>query len=366
MSRLVGWKPAWYQHGESLWSVANKLAYAACASVRDVLRLLAGVVEHCREGWLFPTTDQAVAVCELLEVPLTVAKGQLFADVRGLPSLREREHWQIGIRYCPHCLDGFVHRTAFQDLRLTHCPVHQVLLQAGCPKCKSALDPAGPSPWACSFCGYELVMPGPAYPKQFRAGPVLKTFAAGLPVVPARPIILPHRVLQEWAARIAYEEHSAIWSTLLGDHVDCAAKDFDVCNVDFMPARFTCPVAGAAWMSAKTFGIRPQFASGGFFLKNPSAGAGLETAAFLATTLAASDVDQQVRALVRLWTLELLEAFAAAAAAGMTRADWDGGTWPLPAPAAAIYDRLASAAARANQHCRFNVASSSRITKNRA
>lgn len=365
MSALVGWKPGWYQPGESLWSVANKLAYAACASVRDVLRLLAGVVDHCREGWLFPTTDQAVAVCELLEVPLTAAKGQLFADVRGLPSLEEREHWQIGIRYCPHCLAGFVHRTAFQDLRLTHCPVHQVPLLAGCPKCKSALDPAGPSPWACSFCAYELVMPGAAYPKQFRAGPVLKTFPARPPAVLARPITMPQRVLQEWAARIAYEEHSAIWSTLLGDHADCTQKDFDVCNVDFMPARFTCPVAGAAWMSAKTFGIRPQFASGGFFLKNPSAGAGLVSAVFLATTVDAGDVDARVRALVRLWTLDLLEAFAAAAAAGQTCADWDGGTWPLPDPDVAIYDRLASAAARAAAGCRFKAPDASRHAKHR-
>jgi hypothetical protein len=355
VSELIAWKRSWYQPGESLWSVANKLAYAACASVQDVLRILAGVLDHCREGWLFPTTERAIAVCELLEVPLSDAKGALFADVRGLPSLQERERWQIGIRYCPRCIEGFVHRTAFQDLRLTHCLVHQVPLQAGCPKCKSALDPAGPSPWACSFCGYELVSPGAGWTRKFRDGPVLKPCApAKPPAVAARPITLRSKVLQEWVAQVAYEEHSAIWSSLLGTHAGCTHKDFDVCNVDFMPARFTCPIAGAAWLSAKTFGIRPQFASGGFFLKNPCAGAGLDTAAFLATTLPAVDVDRQVRALVRMWTLDLLEAFAAAAAAGKSCADWDGGTWPLPDPDPPIYDRLATAAGQAAARCGFS------------
>jgi hypothetical protein len=335
--------------------VANKIAFAACASVRDVLRILASVVDHCREGWLFPTTDQAMAVCELLDVPLSAAKGQLFADVRGLPSLQEREHWQIGIRYCEHCLQGFLHRTAFQDLRLTDCPVHGTPLLAGCPKCKSALDPAGPSPWACSFCGYELVSPGQGWTRKFRKGPVLKPFPpAKAPRVASRPIGMPSKVLLEWVAQVAYEEHSAIWSSLLGAHADCTQKDFDVCNVDFMPARFTCPVAGAAWLSAKTFGIRPQFASGGFFLKNPGAGAGLDSAVFLATTASASDVDGQVRVLVRQWTLDLLEAFAAAAVAGKTFADWEGGSWPLTGSAdAAIYGRLTAFAAQAGQHCGF-------------
>ncbi|MBE7940095.1 MULTISPECIES: ATP-binding protein [Ramlibacter] len=77
---LVGWNPRWFQPGESLWSVANKVAFTASASVSDVLRLLAGVLDRCREGWLFPTTDQAVDVCELIGLPMTAAKGQLFAE----------------------------------------------------------------------------------------------------------------------------------------------------------------------------------------------------------------------------------------------------------------------------------------------
>lgn len=366
MTALVAWKTRWYQPGESLWSVANKLAYAACASVRDVLGLLAGVADRCREGWLFPSTEQAVAVCELLGVPLDHAKGRLFADVHGLPDLQEREHWQLAIRYCPQCLEGFVHRTAFQDRRVTHCPVHQVPLQGGCPACRSPLDPLGQAPWTCCRCGYELVAPGLTWTRQFRAGPVLKVVAqAAKAEAGPQPLLIPSPLLREWVAHGAYEEHSAIWSTLLGPHAACTHQDLDVFNANEMPARFTCPVAGAAWLSAKTFGIRPQFSAGGWVMPKPSSSAGLETGMFLATTLPVSDADIQVRALVRCWTLDLLKAFAAAAKAGKTVAVWDGGTWPVPPARAAIFRQLATVTAQAGAQCGFRRADPSRIAKSR-
>ena len=360
MTALVGWNTRWYQPGESLWSVANKLAYAACASVKDVLYLLA-VVADSREAWLFPSTDQAIAVCELLELPLSLAKGQLFADVCGLPGLQEREHWQLGVRYCPHCIQGFVHRTAFQDLRQTHCPVHQAPLLSGCPACKSSLDPACEQPWSCSHCGLELVGPGTAWTRQFKAGPTLEPVTAMHPVVPAvQPIWMPDQLLRRWVAQVAFEEHSALWSTLLGEHAACTHKDFDVCNVDSMPTRFTCPVAGAAWLSAKSMGIRPQFYGGGWPATRPEAGAGLANAVFLVSTLPAEEVDAAVRALVRQWSLELLEAFGSAAEAGETYANWASGPLRLPKRDRSIYKRIADSSARAGRGCGFTSSASSK------
>jgi hypothetical protein len=363
---LVGWNPRWFQPGESLWSVANKVAFTACASVSDVLRLLAGVLDRCREGWLFPTTDQAVEVCELMGLPMTAAKGQLFADVRGLPDLREREHWQLAIRYCAHCLAGFVHRTAFQDRRVTCCPVHGTRLLEGCPACGSALDPASKEPWSCAFCGMVLAAPGRFWARQFLQGPTLRSAPEGRPPAPVWPLGMPETLLRRWVGRIAYEEHSAIWSTLLGAHVECTAKDMDLCNVDQMPTVFTCPVAGAAWMSAKTMGIQPQFAGGAWAVKNPSGGAGLTNAVFLVMTLPADQVDGAVRALVRQWALELLEAFAAAAEAGECFADWPEGSFRLPMHDATIYRRLGNLAARAGRCCGFHALKSSRMTKKRS
>lgn len=354
MSRLLGWSPQWYQPGESLWSVANKLAFATCASVADVLRILAGVLDRCREAWLFPGADQAVTVCEELGLPLKTAKGQLFADVRGVPELREREHWQLGIRYCLPCLQGFAHRTIFQDLRVTHCPVHRVRLLAGCPVCKTALDPACDEPWSCSHCGAQLVWPSKEWTRRFREGPVLAACPdTSPPPAAVHPLDMPDPMLRRWVAEIAYEEHAAIWSTLLGTHEACVQKDVDVLNVDRMPTRFTCPVAGAAWMSAKTMGIRPQFSSGAWVVKNPSAATELANATYLVGRLPADKVDRAVRALVRQWTLELLDAFVAAAQAGHTFADWSGGSLRLPRNRAGVYDRLGVLAAEGGSRCGF-------------
>ena len=355
MNRLVGWNPKWYHPGESLWSVANKLAFATCASVADVLRILAGVVERCREGWLFPSADQAVSVCEDLGLPLRVAKGQLFADVQGLPSLQEREHWKLGIRYCPQCLDGFVHRTVFQDTRVLECPVHRTPLLEGCPACKSAIDPACGAPWSCAFCGMVLAVPGRAWIRQFGGGPGLKAVPALAPAPAASsPLGMPAEPLRRWVAQIAYEEHSAIWSTLLGPHAQCARKDMDVCNVDMMPTPFTCPVAGAAWLSAKLMGIVPQFSSGAWAPKVPRGASGLGAAVFLVVTLPPDAVDGAVRALVRQWTLGLLEAFVTAAEAGKSFADWPGPGLSLPAPDPSIYGRLEALTDRAGRKCGFS------------
>lgn len=106
-------------------------------------------------------------------------------------------------------------------------------------------------------------------------------------------------------------------------------------------------------MSAKTMGIAPQVFSGKWMPKTPSGAAGLQTAVFNVFELPAEKVDETVRALVRQWTLELLEAFLAAAESGRWFATWDGPSPELAPWTPSIYARLRRLVDRGDRCCGF-------------
>ena len=202
--------------------------------------------------------------------------------------------------------------------------------------------------------------------QQFSKGPVLKAFPdSNSLLVPVSPLEMSELRLRRWVAHIAYEEHAAIWSTLLGAHADCTKTDMDVFNGNEMPTRFTCPVAGAAWMSARMMGIEPQFSSGRWVVPRPRGGAGLTNAVFLVGVLPAAEVEEMVRVLVRKWTLELLAAFTSAAEAGQSFADWPGESARLPEKDQSIYVRYADIAGRADKLCGFKHVKPFRHVKNK-
>jgi hypothetical protein len=364
MSDIVNWNPRWYQAGESLWSVANKLAWAASASVADVLAILAGVVKRCREAWLFPSMEQARVLCGHLGLSVEVAKGQLFADICGMPKLQEREHWQIGIRFCPICLEGFVHRTHFQDRRVTHCLAHGVPLQEGCPACGAHLDPMCKQAWCCSYCSTVLSIPGNSWPSQFRQGPSQQVLQ-GPWTAPDQSPVWRCPPTRRRLGELAYEEHSAIWSVYLGTHAGCARRELDCINAFAMPVRFKCPVACAAVMTATMLGIAPQFVSGAWVDPRPRAALAL---GILESTLLwevpSAELQTRVRDMTRLWVLEAIEAFVAAALLGKEVAHWH----PSLSLAASkshsrIYERLEQAATAADSFCGFKAPSASRNVK---
>jgi hypothetical protein len=354
--KLHDWNPAWYQPGESVWSVANKLAFVAAASVADVFEDLAGVPRRAREAWLFPQPEQAAAILSSLQLPEGLGN-RLFANTTGLHDLTERFHWQLAIRYCPQCLEGFVHRVAFQDLRVEKCPVHACPLTDLCPFCRSPLDPLCPQAWTCADCGNTLIEPGVGWPAMFRSARGGRIRAQQAPVS-ARPMpawgayVDRRRLVQD-----AYEEHSALCSALLGRHHDCLPGEVQAYSMTRPPVLFDCPLAAGALFLAGQLGFVAQCADGVWIPARPFAAPGLKDMEAVLGTVPEVQHQEAARSITRTWFAEVVETFNRAAAAGEQSAVWIPRAQPwldgqrhLNSPISA--DDLCSLAAHASRNCR--------------
>lgn len=142
MTTLV-WRPQWHRPGESFWSLLNKLSFANDAPVHTVLAYLVGSAKALRAMTLTVEPRVAARICEALGLALSCA-AQLFAGVRPVP-LDVRQWLQIGLRWCPQCLEAGFHSNVFQDWRALKCPWHgcEVL---DCPRCRCAVDPVSAAP----------------------------------------------------------------------------------------------------------------------------------------------------------------------------------------------------------------------------
>ncbi len=352
--KLHDWNPAWYQPGESLWSVANKLAFAAAASVAEVFAELAGVFRQAREAWLFPQPAHAQRIRAGLQLPEGL-QGRLFAAETGRPDLTERFHWQLAVRFCPACLEGFVHRLAFQDVRIARCPVHQCELTDLCPVCHSPLDPLCPEAWTCADCGHRLVSPGVHWPAQFREGPL--TVAVPKARRPQVSTGWGHvdrrRVVQD-----AYEEHSALCSALLGRHDACLRREGYAAMASGPSVFFDCPLAAGSLFLASQLGFAAQCADGAWVPARPWANPALTTLEALLWNIPPEQQRQVTRAVTRVWFVEVMESFTQAAAAGQPAAMWAPRTERWTASRQQLNDSvstpaLRSLAAQADQNCRF-------------
>lgn len=354
--RLHDWNPAWYQPGESLWSVANKLAFVAAASVAEVFADLAGVFRHAREAWLFPRPAQAQAIRASLELPHGLGRS-IFAVEDGAPDLEERSHWQLAIRFCPTCLAGFMHQVAFQDLRIARCPVHHCELTDLCPVCRSPLDPLCPEAWTCADCGHRLVTPGLRWPAEFSAGPAQAAPAArsrpGTTVSPGWGHVDRRRVVQD-----AYEEHSALCSAFLGRHHACLSREGYAAMASGPSVFFDCPLASGALFLASQLGFAAQCSDGAWIPARPWANPALTALEALLWNLPQDQQRRAARAVTRAWFAEVLESFTQAAAAGRPQAIWTPRVdrwiedWQLlnKVPQTSALRRLA---ARADANCRL-------------
>lgn len=357
---MQSWDTAWYQDGESLWTVANKVAYAAYATVEEVFEKVAGVGGHLREAWLFPSTSHAIGVCRHLDLPLSAAKGQLFASVGGIPTLEERSSWQLGIRFCPACLDGFVHRTAFQNRSTQTCPLHGCRLSELCPHCMSPIDPLCKAAWTCNDCGTPLVEPGRGWPQKYRAGPTVNISDA-LPVVawPMREEVRwnPH-VNRRQAVHWAFEEHAALCSVMLGRHRACVDHENNAKVSTRSPVHFNCPMGAAAAFTAQQFGFSAQCILGEWVPSRPLLGVGLRNLEALLGQTQERDQPDRTRELVRAWFVEALAAFVHAGRRGDNAAFWTPSTDPRPAlKHLNPVEKLRSLALAADVLCSFRDAS---------
>lgn len=317
---LHDWNPAWYQPGESLWSVANKLAFVAAASVAEVFADLAGVFRQAREAWLFPQPAQAQAVRASLQLPEGLGR-RIFAAENGLVDLEVRLQWQLSIRFCPACLEGFVHQVTFQDLRTSRCAVHQCELTEVCPVCESPLDPLCPEAWTCADCGHRLVSPGLRWPEQFRAGPAHAVLGS---IRPTRAPVAPGwgHVDRRRAVQDAYEEHSALCSALLGRHEACLSREGYAAMASGPSVFFDCPLAAGALFFASQLGFAAQCADGAWIPHRPWVGPALRALEAVLWPLPQEQQRQAARTVIRAWFAEVLESFTTAAADGQQSAIW--------------------------------------------
>lgn len=328
---LLPWNPKWYRSGESLWSVANKIAFVACCSLEQVLEHLAGVVRQMRETWLFPEARNAKAICEGLQLPFDTARGMV-AGWTGLPGLEERPCWQLAIRYCPLCLAGCLHRTEFQHRSAKDCPVHQCALTDRCPHCWSPIDPLCQQAWTCNDCGQALVEPGAGFLARFRTGPsgLLRPvpcagFATGFPAAP------DFHVDRRLAVQHVFEEHAALTSVLLRQHLGCAERERDAMASRGHSSFFDCPLAAAMLMAATQLGINAQCNHGGWVPSkaHTSQACALQHLEVLLSATPTADQEQVARQLARAWVYEALLAFVAAVGAGTDLAVWRPSPNPL-------------------------------------
>lgn len=319
---LYSWNPAWYQPGESFWSVANKLAFVSTATVAEVFVQLAGVQRNARECWLFPSEAHAAEARASLQLPVGLG-GQLFADVSGAPDLSKRCEWQLAIRHCPLCLEGFVHRLIFQDIRTQRCPVHGCELVDSCPSCLAPLDPLCPEAWMCSDCLQPLVEPGRGWAAKFssgRGGFVTPRLQAGLS--PPQVLVWGVQVERRRVVQDAYEEHSAICAALLGRHHDCIPCESEAAMVNGPQVYFDCPLAASALFLAGQLGFVAQRADGAWVPSKSRGTPALSVLESLLAKVSAAHHPEVTRVVARKWFIEILETFVQASAKGEPSAFW--------------------------------------------
>lgn len=330
------WSPKWSHPQESFWSLANKIAFANTTTVSEVLGYLGGVLPEHRDVILFPEVHTAIAVASALQLDSGMAARSVFSALGALQRLAVREHWQLGIRYCPSCIDVCMHRTYFQDTRIERCQLHGLALLETCPYCGRPLDPLCRAAWCCNFCGFPLVVPGDDWAHKFEGEPSPSshcTLAEGL--LPATAVLAGGQgrsvhgplVNRNRLADKVFEEHAACTHSLLGEHRGCLALESELGTMLERPAQYRCPVAAAAICAASHLGVSAQGVRGGW----PNARAQVSGAfalnqleRLLAETLV-SEHAATVQAAVRDWYCEALVAFRDAAAVGGFTALWQPG-----------------------------------------
>lgn len=325
------WSEGWFHPLESFWSIACKIAHGNETTVRQVVRYLGRVLVRHRESLLFPSVQTALAVCKELNLDSGQAAGSLFAAIGESQPLNLREHWRIGVRYCPRCLANLVHRTYFQDTRNERCKEHgDVLLQA-CPHCGRMLDPLGSAAWTCNFCRYSLCGPSSKWTEEFKRGAAMAGSAAqatrstGALLAWSTPSGLGgHVVNRHLLTDCVYEEHAAFTHSLLGGHLECLEHDGNIEMAAVRPVQFRCPIAAAAIVTAGRLGICTQGVSGAWpeYRATISSSIALNQLEYLLSNTAVNQHPAVVRGAVRGWYVEALEVFARAARSGARSALW--------------------------------------------
>lgn len=273
MTTLV-WRPEWHRPGESFWSVLNKLAFANDTPVREVLAHLAGSVRALRGMTLTVEPRVATLICQALGLAFSRA-AQLFAGVRPVP-LEHRQWLQIGLRWCPKCLEAGFHSVVFQDWRVLKCPWHGCQVVDYCPRCRCAVDPLSAAPWSCNVCQCALYRPPCDWLSAFRAGPPwleqrAPILGQGIQVTASGDALqfcagergdqveggrmLAGRYAETVVTQAAFEELSALSEVAFPGHLACLASHHHLSIVQCSLMSFECVPAAAVVRTGAVFGL---------------------------------------------------------------------------------------------------------------
>jgi len=274
-----GWHPQWWHDGESVTSVAIKLAYSCRTDVGSVLNFLVQASASNRLPVMFPSASVARVAIERLGLPLESAKS-LFAGI-DKPNYQSRRWLVQALRWCPTCMAQRFHSWSFQDWRRTQCSWHDEPLLDRCPRCHVIVDPMQMRAWLCPNCrepfarqlGQDWVQ-------------VLKRAAAGqhrrleaddprldlevLDSQDSRKVRIlsngiepiadqePDQSWNEaaWFRWHAWEQASAMTDSALHDHRDCVVREWVAGHHEIAITTYQCPLAAAlkqalAWMGTQ-------------------------------------------------------------------------------------------------------------------
>jgi hypothetical protein len=275
---VPGWHSGWYRKGESVLSVALKLAHGNFGVAADALRGLVRAKPSHRLPTMFPSAETASRACALLGLPREAATS-LFAGV-GVPVAAQRDRLGNALRWCPTCMSQRYHSWLFQDWQRTHCVWHADALLNRCPRCGLIVDPFLMSGWTCPNCRQPFAEPLGLDWVRVLCRPVDAEICPedevdrrlGLSVDRREDLIsvtLRHRQTNSTVDRAALKWHEAAWlrcqaweqcsaivDSLFADHRDCVANEWIAGRTEFAITSFACPLGAGvrqvlAWLGCQ-------------------------------------------------------------------------------------------------------------------
>lgn len=152
------WSPHWYRAYESTWSLAYRLSVANLVGAEHIYANLFAPLRQTTLGWIRSEGRATKWISDLLGVPESLVATSFLDDLAS--PLLDDVLIAKNLRYCPVCLTRHFHSSLFQFRILAECPIHKVLLQVGCPHCKTPfsghpLDTAHDA--CCLHCGKPFI-----------------------------------------------------------------------------------------------------------------------------------------------------------------------------------------------------------------
>lgn len=281
MTPLV-WNPAWVRPYESFWSAVYKAAFAGNETVKEVASELLSHIEESRISGVLPDEQPARLAARWLQLDEAVVDKMFLGFWSG--RLSQRETVRIGLRWCPTCAKEWFHSALFQDWRRSRCPWHGELLLDCCPKCGACIDPLSAKPWACSVCTLPLAPRDIDWLRLFKRprshGSSGKAHLREQMLLHSAPRPQPGGAMEYelldterlnvdrqrsdyldlyFIHRLAMEELSALYDTVLGLHSWCIGGEWQNPDDAIHGAHFHCPLAACLLRMAAEVGVISQY-----------------------------------------------------------------------------------------------------------